>query len=112
MNGTVTFRYDNNNGNYTIGAGEYAFTIHWSGANNDIIYVHGKVGYKDNSKEFPTVEQVGEFNFTSDSRRIHKGDVFVYQNQQGHFAAIKLGKVDSKSHGRHHDEMTFEYKIL
>lgn len=112
MSGTVTFRYDNNNGNYTIGSGEYAFTTHWSGANNDIINVYGKIGYKDNSKDFPAVEQIGEFDFTSDSRRIHKGDVFVYQNQQGHFAAIKVGKVDSKSHGRHYDEMIFEYKIL
>lgn len=112
MSGTVTFRYDNNNGDYTIGSGDFLFVTHWSGAANNAIYAYGKIGYKDDCKDYPTADQVSNFNFSSRVRTIYTGEVFVYQNQQGHFAAIKLGSVDSKSHGRHHDEMTFEYKIL
>lgn len=112
MSGSVTFRYDNNNGNYSIGSGDFLFITHWSGAANNMIYAYGKIGYKDDCKDYPTVDQISDFDFSSSIRTIYTGEVFVYQNQQGHFAAIKLGKVDSKSHGRHHDEITFEYKIL
>ena len=81
---------------------------------NIVENIDGSLTYylKDDCKDYPTVEQISDFDFSSRSRTIYTGEVFVYQNQQGHFAAIKLGKVDSKSHGRHHDEITFEYKIL
>lgn len=112
MSGNVTFRFDNNNGNYTIGTGEYAFKTHWSRSGNDSIYFSGKIGYKHDSVDFPNIEQVYKFDFTSSVRTIRTGNVFVCQNEYNHFVAIKLGKVKSSNHGYPYDEMQFEYKIL
>ena len=115
MSGNVTFRYDNNGGKYVLGSGEYTFATSWSGANRNIIYAYGKVGYigcKDGCTEFPSLAEIDGFDFTSPSRRIHKGDVFVYRNENNHFVAIKMGAVLSRSHGDRVDEMSFDYKII
>lgn len=112
MSGTVTFRFDNNNGNYTLGSGEYIFVTHWSRAGNDSIHAYGKIGYKFDSFDFPELKTISEFDFTSGSRTIRKGNVFVLQNEYNHFVSIKLGVVKSGGHGHPFDEMIFEYKIL
>lgn len=115
MFGNVTFRYDNNGGQYKLGSGEYTFLTSWSGANKNIIYAYGKVGYigyKDGCADFPTLAEIDGFDFTSHSRRIHKGDVFVYRNENNHFVAIKMGAVLSRSHGDRIDEVSFEYRII
>ena len=106
------FRFDNNGGNYTLGTGEYAFKTHWSRAGNNSIHVYGKIGFKYDSSEFPKVNQISEFDFTSSVRTITTGNVFVCQNEYNHFVAIKLGSVKSSGHGYPYDEMNFEYKIL
>lgn len=115
MSGNITFRYDNNAGQFTLGSGEYAFTTSWSGANKNIIYAYGKIGfigYKDGAVDYPTIAEIQTYDFTSPSRRIHRGDVFVYRNEYDHFVAIKLGEVLSRSHGDQYDEMSFEYRII
>ena len=45
MDGTVTFRFDNNNGIYAIGNGEYSFNTRWSRAGNNTIHAYGLIGY-------------------------------------------------------------------
>lgn len=112
MGGIVTFRFDNNGGKYIIGSGQYAFTTRWSRAGNDSIHVYGKIGYKYDSSDYPELEDIIQFDFTSPSRTVRKGNVFVYQNEYNHFVAIKLGTVKSSGHGYPYDEMSFEYKVL
>lgn len=115
MSGNVTFRHDNNNGKYILGTGEYKFVTNWSTCGRDSIYAYGlaeRVGWKDELKRFPTLEEVCDFDFTSSTRRLQKGDVFVYRNDHEHFVAIKIGNVCSRSHGDQYDELSFEYRIL
>lgn len=111
LDGHVEFRYDNHNHVYTIGTGEYAFNTHWSGCSNDAIYAYGRVGVKDGCTEYPDYESIIDFNFSSSTRTIRKGQVFVIENEYSHFAAIKLGSVKSSSHGCPYDEMEFDYHI-
>ena len=111
MSGKITFRYDNNNGDYEIGAGEYTFKTHWSRSGNGSIHARGKIGYLHNVVDFPEYNTISDFDFSSHTRTIHKNEIVVFANEHGHFAAVKVLDVISSNHGHNYDEMTFEYKI-
>lgn len=111
MEGSVVFRFDDNNGVFSIGNGEYAFSTRWSRAGNNSIHAYGKIGYMVGATEFPSVQEITSFAFSSNSRTIHTGQIVVFENANKHFAAIKLGCVNSSSHGNPYDEMTFDYRI-
>ena len=111
IEGAVTFRFDNNNGVYTIGSGDYTFDTRWSRAGNNSIHAYGLIGYSAGTKEFPELHEIMGFDFSSRSRTIRTGDIVIFENMNRHFAAVKLGVVKSSSHGNSYDEMVFEYKI-
>lgn len=111
MEGTVVFRFDNNNGHYYIGNGEYVFDTRWSRAGNNSIHAYGLIGYKTGENEFPKLEDLYSYDYSSDARTIHSGEIVIFRNMKRHFAAVKLGVVKSASHGSPYDEMTFKYKI-
>lgn len=111
MNGSVSFLSENNNGCYQIGTGEYAFTTRWSVATRNVAYAMGKVGYKQNVHEYPIPDEFIDFDFTSRTRRVPTGSIVLFQNDYGHFAAVKVGNVDSASHGAIADKVEFEYQI-
>ncbi len=112
MDGTATFRYDNNNGIYTIGNGEYKFDTRWSRCGNNSIYAMGLVGFKPEEEEFPPkLQTIMNYDFSSRTRTIRTGQIVIFENLNRHFAAVRLGPVKSSSHGNLYDEMTFEYHI-
>lgn len=111
MDGSIVFRFDNNNGRYTIGSGEYAFETQWSRAGNDSIHAYGKIGFLPEAKDFPKYQEILHFDFSSRSRTIRTGQIVIVENGNHHFAAIKLGKVKSSGHGYPVDEMNFDYHI-
>lgn len=112
LNGTVIFRFDNNNGVYTIGNGEYAFDTRWSGCGNNSIYAMGLVGFKPEVEDFPPgLHTIMSYDFSSKTRMVKTGQIVIFENLKRHFVAIKLGPVKSSSHGNPYDEMTFEYHI-
>lgn len=111
MDGTVTFRFDSNNGVFTIGEGEYSFDTHWSQAGNNSIHAYGPIGFKPGETEFPSPDNLYAYDYSSHSRTIHTGQIVVFKNSNHHFAAIRLGIVKSSNHGNPYDEMTFDYHI-
>ena len=111
MEGTVEFSFDNNDGKYTIGTGEYAFETKWSRAGNNSIYACEYVGFNSDFTEFPSCDQIVQFDFTSWVRMVKTGQIIVVTNPYKHFAAIKLGEVNSSIHGHPYDKMTFDYRI-
>ncbi|MDE7246347.1 MAG: toll/interleukin-1 receptor domain-containing protein [Lachnospiraceae bacterium] len=112
MDGTVIFRFDNNNGVYTIGNGEYAFDTRWSGCGNNSIYAMGLVGFKPEVADFPPgLHTIISYDFSSATRRVETGQIVIFENLNRHFAAVKLGPVKRRSHNNPYDEMTFEYHI-
>ena len=110
--GIVTFEYDNNDHKYVVGTGHYQFTTKWSCANNGCIYAYGDIGYIAGRKDFPTYNEIIEFDFSSHTRRIYSNEVVVFKNENGKFLAIKMLSADSRSHGNEKDLMIFEYKII
>lgn len=111
MDGSVTFRYDNNNGVFILGDGEYRFETHWSRSGNDSIHAYGLIGFKANITDFPLLEQIIDLDFSSHTRTIRTGQVVVFENVKHHFAAVKVGVVRSSGHGYQYDEMVFDYHI-
>ena len=43
---------------------------------------------------------------------IYDDEIVIFRNEFGKFLAIKLLSVDSRSHGKEKDVMTFEYTII
>ncbi len=111
MDGDVTFRYDNNNGIYTLGDGEYTFNTRWSRSGNNSIHAYGSLGFKLGESEFPSKDVIKEYDFSSTCRTIRTGQIVIFRNQSNHFVAIKIGDVKSSGHGNPYDEMTFQYHI-
>ena len=111
MDGVVTFLFDNNDGVYTIGNGEYAFDTRWSRSGNNSIHAYGLIGYIPGETVIPSLERLYNYDYSSKARTIKTGEIVIFQNLNHHFAVVKLGPVKSSSHGNLHDEMTFEYHI-
>ena len=111
MDGKVIFRFDNNNGAYVLGNGEYSFDTRWSRAGNDSIHAYGLLGFDPAITAFPSIEELPSLDISSRSRTIRTGQIVVFENMKHHFVAIKLGKVYSSGHGFPYDEMSFEYHI-
>lgn len=111
MDGVVTFLFDNNNGVYTIGNGEYAFETRWSRSGNNSIHAYGLIGYIPGETVIPGLDRLYNYDYSSKARTIKTGEIVIFQNLNHHFAAVKLGPVKSSSHGNLYDEMTFEYHI-
>lgn len=111
MRGKVNFYFDNNNGKYFIGNGDYLFETKWSRAGNDSIYAMGNIGYKKGESVFPKLKELMEFDFSSTTRCIRTGEIIIFVNDKENFAAIKVGQVKSSSHGYPQDELNFEYYI-
>ena len=109
--GSVVFRFDNNNGNYILGNGEYVFQTHWSRCGNNSIYAVGNIGFSPELTDYPQLEDIINLDFTSRTRTIRTNQIVVYMNEFSHFVAIKLGAVKSSSHGYPYDEMQFDYYI-
>ena len=52
-----------------------------------------------------------EFEYSSHVRTIDD-EIVIFRNGFGKFLAIKIISVDSRSHGKEKDVMTFEYRII
>ncbi|MFO3717326.1 toll/interleukin-1 receptor domain-containing protein [Anaerococcus sp. ENR1011] len=113
--GIVKFDYNNNSGVFSIGEGSFLFQTKWSSASNTSIHVYSdlvdKIGFLDEVYEFPEVDELVMFDYTSRSRTINIGEIIIFQNNYGNFLAIKILDIKSKSHGSNKNYLKFEYKI-
>lgn len=114
LESSVSFDYSQNNGLFVIGSGEYAFETMWTSAGMHRIHSYKDhiklLGYKADCYEFPELEDIPGFDFSSRCRIISEGQVFVLENQNNHFAAIKVKRV-FLNHVDSGHLVEFEYKI-
>ena len=117
MSGLVTFDYSNNNGRYVLGAGDMAFETAWSGGSNASIVAYNDppsiraVALAVGAKEIVDVIDASTYDTSSRVRRPKLGEIAIWQNTAGFFAATKIEKLKSRSHGDDKDEMVFSYVI-
>ena len=115
--GSFTFDYSNNDGKFTIGKDEYLFTTEWSKASNRSIHACSDSSNIDSiarikapctlSKEKLT----GEYDFSSRCRTPNIGDIIIWKNIFGNYAATQIIAISDDTKGANHDELTCEYVI-
>ena len=115
MKGNVSFNFSNNSKMFTIGSGEYEFKTRWSECGSDSIYAYRdsvkQIGYTSRQTVFPSVEQLKDFDYTSRTRKVYVGEVVIWVNGHGNFAATKVTNIQVKSRGADEDLLEFEYII-
>jgi hypothetical protein len=101
MKGNASFDFTNNDGKFIIGTGDYLFTTSWTSGGIGAIYCYKdyikRLGYNPEFKDFPIIEEISKFNFSSRYRRIKEGEIVILENQYNKFAAIKVIKVSYNS---------------
>lgn len=115
--GSFTFDYSNNDGKFTIGKDEYLFTTEWSKASNRSIHAYSDPSNIDSiarikapctlSKEKLTEE----YDFSSRCRTPNIGDIIIWKNIFGNYAATQIIAISDDTRGANHDELTCEYVI-
>lgn len=115
--GSFTFDYSNNDGKFTIGKDEYSFTTEWSKSSDRSIHAYSDSSNIDSiarikapctlSKEKLT----GEYDFSSRCRTPNIGDIIIWKNIFGNYAATQIIAISDDTRGANHDELTCEYVI-
>ena len=114
--GSFTFDYSNNNGEFTIGKGERQFTTKWSKASDKSIHAYKDASNIDSIARIKAPcelanELHGEFDFSSRCRTPNIGDIILWKNKNGKYAATKIIAISDDTRGADHDELTCEYIV-
>jgi hypothetical protein len=117
LEGVVTFDYSNNDGRFTIGEGHFLFETDWSKASDTSIYalrdppsIDGLALVKDG--RMADITDAGAYDYSSRHRKARIGQIVLWRNTNGIFAATKILAIADDSRGASHDELTFEFRIL
>lgn len=116
--GIVKFDYSNNNGSYSIGEGDLLFETKWSGASAKSIHAYTDSSSIDclalvtKHENIEDIRNVDEFDYSSRVRTPAIGDIVIWQNRNGYFAATHIIDVKHMRRNADYDELTFKYAIL
>lgn len=115
--GSVSFDYSNNNGQFTIGQGIYSFDTKWSKASDKSIHAY-KDGQNIDSiaiaKNIICIEDISDstdFDYSSRARTINIGQILLLKNKSGAYAAVRVTNLQDDTRGASNDLITFDYKI-
>lgn len=116
--GTVKFDYSNNNGYYSIGQGDLLFETKWSSASENSIHAYTDSSSIDclalvtNHKKIEEITNVDNFDYSSRVRTPAIGDIVIWQNRNGYFAATQIIEIKHMRRNADYDKLTFKYIIL
>jgi hypothetical protein len=97
--GEASFDYESFNGSYVIGDDEYAFETTWSMAGSGSIHVYNDganvngVAIAYGISDLSELSDASALDFSSRHRRAKVGDIVVFRNKQGLYAALKIKNV-------------------
>jgi TIR domain len=115
--GTVTFDYTNNNGRFTLGAGDMLFETAWATAGHESIHAYTDppsirtVALAVEVTQFADIIDASIYDTSSRVRTPHLGEIVIWQNTTRYYLATKIETIQSRSHGAITDEVTFTYLI-
>ena len=118
LSGEAVFNYANHNGRYVIGRGKLEFETKWTKASNTSIHVYndplsingvalGRQGWTD----IDQVADAASLDYTSRVRTPSVGQVVVFRNVDGFYAAVKVLDIKDDTRGDDSDELRFRYAI-
>ena len=115
--GEAVFDYSNHNGRYVIGHGTLEFETEWTKASNTSIHVYNdpdSINGVAIAEQCTSIEQISNarsLDYTSRCRTPQRGQIVVWRNKQGFYAATHVLEIKDKSRGDQKDELRFRYVI-
>ena len=116
--GEAVFDYSNHDGRYVIGCESLEFETQWSKAGNSRIHVYNDPpsinGIALGPPEWTTISQVVKvesLDYTSRSRTPCIGQIVLFRNIHGFYAAVRVLGIKDDSRDDDSDELRFEYVI-
>lgn len=118
LRGTATFDYSNNEHVYAIGEGQALFETKWSKASDVSIHAYrdgssvSAVALATGISEIGEIRDASAYDFSSRTRTPRVGQIVIWRNLNGLYAATKIIGIKDDSRGADHDELSFDYVIL
>lgn len=119
LNGSFTFDYSNNNGEYRVGINELTFSTKWSKGSNDIIHVYSDcedidciARIKQGNLSNISMSDLSNCDYSSRCRDIAIGDIAVWKNKNGHYLLTLITAIQDDTRGYENDLVKGMYKIL
>lgn len=115
--GEAVFDYSGYNGRYVIGRGPLKFETKWSKASDRAIHVYNDppsingVARALGCTSIAMVSNAAEYDYTSRSRTIPRGEIAVLRNVHGFYAAVHVLDIKDDSRNDSQDELGFLYAI-
>lgn len=114
--GEAAFDYESFNGRYVIGDDEYAFETAWSTAGRGSIHVYNDganingVAIAHGISKLSELVDASSLDFSSRHRGVHEGNIVVFRNRNGLYAALKIDRVRIREAAAP-PELRFQYAI-
>jgi hypothetical protein len=115
LQGTVTFDYSNNNGQYVIGAGDRKFTLRFGSAGTGRIHLYNDpkdiqtVALAAGIAEVAGIGDASIYDGSSRHRVLRVGDAGVLRNDKDYWAAVFVDNVDHRSSSE--PSITFRFSV-
>ncbi|MDE0198115.1 MAG: TIR domain-containing protein [Caldilineaceae bacterium] len=115
--GEAVFDYSGCNGRYVIGRDLLKFETAWSKASDRTIHVYNDppsingVARALGCTSIAMVSNAAEYDYTSRSRTIPRGEIAVLRNVHGFYAAVHVLDIKDDSRNDKRDELRFRYAI-
>lgn len=111
-----------NNGEFTIGKGLSMFKLKFQSASNSTARIYSdfgeiKIGRYSNSLAFEEIInikqiKIQDIDFSSRVVDFCKGELAVIINQFSKCLLVQFTRIESKSHGKDDDKLSFKWKVL
>ena len=118
LSGEAVFNYANHNGRYVIGRGKLEFETKWTKASDTAIHVYNDPpsinGHALGRQDWTDIDQVAgaaSLDYTSSSRTPLVGQIVVFRNVAGFYAAVQVLGIKDDTRGDDSDELRFRYAI-
>ena len=118
LSGEAVFNYANHNGRYVIGHRNLEFETKWTKASDISIHVYNDPpsinGVALGRREWTDIDHVtgaASLDYTSRARTPRVGQVVVFRNVAGFYAAVQILEIKDDTRGDDSDELRFRYAI-
>ena len=118
ITGMASFDYSNNNHIFALGEGFHLFETMWSKASDTSIHVCSDsksvsaVAIAKGATAIHDIAAADKYDFSSRVRTVRLGQIAIWKNVNGLFAATKIMSIKDDGRNSDADEVSFEYVIL
>ena len=117
LTGNVTFDYSNNNGRFVLGTGDQSFETKWTRGGRSCIHAYNDqpsiltLALVTDVSEIADIKNGSIYDTSSNARSPRIGEIILWQNTAGYFAATRIENLKCRLSGDSSDEITFSYAI-